>query len=170
MAYPARFTHFTTTIWSNPISLECVSHDQLSRASEYRHRVWTSARDEAFADRFALTSLPRVAPEPPSTCNMAPFFSILTSRHLDYSQSPNEFRDQWTRPSDVFSVLLILGGDVVARAMAQVVGSRPTTVAFSFGRPNVFPSLLSFEVCKRKSWSDSCAQDGSRIPYQLFCP
>ncbi|KAI2468954.1 hypothetical protein F4781DRAFT_241175 [Annulohypoxylon bovei var. microspora] len=44
-----------------------------------------------------------------------------------------EFSDQFKNPTDVFSVLLILGGDVVARALAQLVGSRVTPVAFSFG-------------------------------------
>ncbi|KUI62541.1 hypothetical protein VP1G_09659 [Cytospora mali] len=44
-----------------------------------------------------------------------------------------QFRQQWKHPSDVFSVLLILGGDVVAHALAQLVGSRLTPVAFSFG-------------------------------------
>merc|ERR1712093_866825 len=41
--------------------------------------------------------------------------------------------DQWENPSDVFSVLLILGGDVVERALAQLAGSPVTPVAFSFG-------------------------------------
>ncbi|KAI1204976.1 uncharacterized protein F4807DRAFT_465082 [Annulohypoxylon truncatum] len=45
----------------------------------------------------------------------------------------SELSQQWSNPSDVFSVLLILGGDVVARALAQLAGSRVTPVAFSFG-------------------------------------
>lgn len=42
---------------------------------------------------------------------------------------------QWTKPNDIFSVLLILGGDIVQHALAQLVGSRShiTPVAFSFG-------------------------------------
>ncbi|KAI2742526.1 hypothetical protein DTO013E5_3546 [Penicillium roqueforti] len=40
---------------------------------------------------------------------------------------------QGVHPSDVFSVLLILGGDIVARALAQLAGSGLTPVTFSFG-------------------------------------
>lgn len=66
---------------------------------------------------------------------MAPFLATLISRNFDPSQVAKGFKDQWTQPGDVFSVLLILGGDVIARAMAQVAGSGPSTVAFSFGIP-----------------------------------
>ncbi|KAN0069078.1 hypothetical protein V8E54_012707 [Elaphomyces granulatus] len=45
----------------------------------------------------------------------------------------NEFSDQWIHPGDVFSVLLILGGDVISRALAQLTGGFLTPVAFSFG-------------------------------------
>ena len=44
-----------------------------------------------------------------------------------------EFSEQSTNPSDVFSVLLILGGDMIARALAQLAGFAVTPVAFSFG-------------------------------------
>ncbi|EWZ48974.1 hypothetical protein FOCG_07389 [Fusarium oxysporum f. sp. radicis-lycopersici 26381] len=54
-------------------------------------------------------------------------------RAFDPGLPSSEFSNQWKHPSDVFSVLLILGGDVVARALAQLVGSRFTPVAFSFG-------------------------------------
>lgn len=64
---------------------------------------------------------------------MAPITLQLFRRMFDTSTPPNEFRAQWTHPGDVFSVLLILGGDVVARALAQLAGSRWTPVAFSFG-------------------------------------
>lgn len=47
---------------------------------------------------------------------------------------PN-LQSQWKSPSDVFSILLILGGDIIHRALAQLVGSTGlfTPVAFSFG-------------------------------------
>ncbi|KFZ24659.1 hypothetical protein V502_00861 [Pseudogymnoascus sp. VKM F-4520 (FW-2644)] len=54
-------------------------------------------------------------------------------RIFDAGSPSSEFSNQWKNPSDVFSVLLILGGDVVARALAQVSGSAVTPVAFSFG-------------------------------------
>jgi hypothetical protein len=51
-----------------------------------------------------------------------------------WSSAPNEFVAQFTEPSDIFSVLLILGGDVVQLALAALAGGSPfTPVAFSFG-------------------------------------
>ncbi|CAG9954297.1 unnamed protein product [Clonostachys rosea f. rosea IK726] len=52
---------------------------------------------------------------------------------FDPSLPSGEFFQQWINPSDVFSVLLILGGDVVGRALAQVAGTGLTPVTFSFG-------------------------------------
>ena len=69
---------------------------------------------------------------------MAPLLATLISRNFDPSQVTKVFTDQWVQPGDAFTVLLILGGDVIARAMAQVAGSGPSTVAFSFGMPFFF--------------------------------
>ncbi|RPA83516.1 hypothetical protein BJ508DRAFT_197872, partial [Ascobolus immersus RN42] len=44
-----------------------------------------------------------------------------------------QLREQWTRPQDIFSLLLIVGGDVVGRALAQLSGGPITPVTFSFG-------------------------------------
>ncbi|KAE8151309.1 hypothetical protein BDV25DRAFT_152779 [Aspergillus avenaceus] len=66
----------------------------------------------------------------------------------------NELQQQWTNPSDVMSLLLLIGGDVVQKAIAQLVGRtiRPfrtcevgiTPVAFSFGWvAYAFTNLLS---------------------------
>ncbi|KAI1808934.1 hypothetical protein F4811DRAFT_6701 [Daldinia bambusicola] len=44
----------------------------------------------------------------------------------------DELRSQWDKPNEVFSVLLILGGDVVGRALAQLAGSGLAPVTFSF--------------------------------------
>ncbi|KAK5660284.1 hypothetical protein OQA88_12824 [Cercophora sp. LCS_1] len=63
---------------------------------------------------------------------MAPLLLHLLSR-FDPSVATDEIREQWELPGDVFSVLLILGGDVVARALAQLAGRGFTPVAFSFG-------------------------------------
>lgn len=68
---------------------------------------------------------------------MAPFLATLISRNFDPSKGTEEIKAQWISPSGVFSVLLILGGDVITRAMAQVAGSGPSTVAFSFGMPSL---------------------------------
>ncbi|KAI1168897.1 hypothetical protein F5B18DRAFT_645762 [Nemania serpens] len=57
----------------------------------------------------------------------------LVRRAFEPGRPSSALSSQWQNPSDVFSVLLILGGDVVARALAQLAGSRFTPVAFSFG-------------------------------------
>lgn len=64
---------------------------------------------------------------------MPPVLVDLMRRNFDPGYPSREFWAQWKNPGDVFSVLLILGGDVVARALAQLVGSGITPVAFSFG-------------------------------------
>lgn len=62
------------------------------------------------------------------------------------SLQPNlgsQLREQWSNPGDIFSLLLLIGGDIVQMALAQLVGVRisitehlrvpVTPVAFSFG-------------------------------------
>ena len=81
---------------------------------------------------------------------MPPVIFQLLRRGLDPSVPTGEFAGQWKNPSDVFSVLLILGGDVVARALAQVAGTHVTPVAFSFGKSPCAPSpyiMLTFVFC-----------------------
>ncbi|KAF7557284.1 hypothetical protein G7Z17_g771 [Cylindrodendrum hubeiense] len=63
---------------------------------------------------------------------MYPFLP-LRSRGFYPGLPSDQFSDQWENPRDVFSVLLILGGDIVSRALAQLAGGRVTPVAFSFG-------------------------------------
>lgn len=43
------------------------------------------------------------------------------------------FIEQMKNPSEVFSVVLIIGGDIVQKAIAQVAGRHVTFIAFSFG-------------------------------------
>jgi hypothetical protein len=40
---------------------------------------------------------------------------------------------QWRNPGDILSVLMLLGPDVVQRAIAQLAGRAITPVAFSYG-------------------------------------
>ena len=60
---------------------------------------------------------------------MAPLFP----RSFDTRLAAQALSDQWQSPGDIFSVLLLLGGDVINRALAQITGSYFTPVAFSFG-------------------------------------
>lgn len=62
------------------------------------------------------------------------------SQTFNSTTAPQGLRSQWTHPGDVFSVLLILGPDVVRRALAQLAGGALTPVAFSFGEFRVIRS------------------------------
>ncbi|KAM7219242.1 hypothetical protein V8F06_005411 [Rhypophila decipiens] len=44
-----------------------------------------------------------------------------------------ELTAQWTNPSDVTTVLMVIGGDVVQKALAQCTGTLYAPVCFSFG-------------------------------------
>lgn len=46
---------------------------------------------------------------------------------------PEIFSTQWRNPTDVLSVLLIIGGDIIQKALAQLSGGLLVPVAFSFG-------------------------------------
>ncbi|CAG8953954.1 hypothetical protein HYFRA_00010915 [Hymenoscyphus fraxineus] len=72
-----------------------------------------------------------------------------------------ELRDQWRNPGDILSLLLLIGGDIVQKATAQLVGVqfRPwkngpaigfTPIAFSFGWVTyAFTSLMNVVGGKR---------------------
>lgn len=47
--------------------------------------------------------------------------------------SLTELKLQWHNPTDILSFLLLLGPDVIQRAIAQQVGHNITPIAFSFG-------------------------------------
>lgn len=81
------------------------------------------------------------------TNTMAPVLLDLVRRAFAPGRPSDAFSAQWRNPGDVFSVLLILGGDIVARALAQLVGSKITPVAFSFGN-------LSFQNAPSHSFAD----------------
>jgi hypothetical protein len=53
---------------------------------------------------------------------------------INLNTSADRFRDVWSSPAGYAStILLLIGGDVVLRALAQLAGGRITPVAFSFG-------------------------------------
>ncbi|KAI2618342.1 hypothetical protein GGR54DRAFT_149899 [Hypoxylon sp. NC1633] len=65
---------------------------------------------------------------------MPPFLNAFVPRaDFQPGMTSDELRKQWSHPGEVFSVLLILGGDVVARALAQSTGSPIGLPSFSFG-------------------------------------
>jgi hypothetical protein len=61
--------------------------------------------------------------------------ALQSSSSAKGSNSSTEYQlvGQWANPSDVLSVLLIVGGDVVQKALAQASGGYFTPVCFSFG-------------------------------------
>lgn len=79
---------------------------------------------------------------------MPPFFTIPRQRSLDFKPSliPLELRTQWLHPSEAFSVLLIVGGDVIGRALAQFSGSGIAPVTFSFGMASCSSISLSLSL------------------------
>ncbi|KAH6666290.1 hypothetical protein B0J14DRAFT_604564 [Halenospora varia] len=59
---------------------------------------------------------------------------LLARENISHlAATSNELRQQWAQPTDVFNVLLLLGGDIVNKALAQLSGSVITPVTFSFG-------------------------------------
>lgn len=68
------------------------------------------------------------------------------------SLANDEVKSQWQNPGDILSLLLLIGGDVIQRAIAQLAGDHtlPTPVVFSFGWvAYTFTSLLSAVGDKR---------------------
>lgn len=64
----------------------------------------------------------------------APIFQLFPRREFDPGAPAASFADEWANPSNyAFTILLLLGGDVIARALAQLAGGPLTPVAFSFG-------------------------------------
>ncbi|KAF7541019.1 hypothetical protein G7054_g943 [Neopestalotiopsis clavispora] len=49
------------------------------------------------------------------------------------STTVSQLSSQWANPSDVTTVLMVIGGDVVQKALAQTTGCWYTPVCFSFG-------------------------------------
>lgn len=70
---------------------------------------------------------------------MAPiwFYSLASSipvkREVLNDAAARALRFQWRNPADILSVLLLLGPEIVKKAVAAQTGRRITPVAFSFG-------------------------------------
>ena len=79
---------------------------------------------------------------------------LQTRSDFNTSTSPTEFRSQFTHPGDVFSILLLLGPDVVAQAIAQLAGGLLCPVTFSFGWVAYGVSALVSAVGENKLMPD----------------
>jgi hypothetical protein len=56
----------------------------------------------------------------------------------------NQLSAQWSNPSDVLSLLLLIGGDIVQKALANTAGDPLTPICFSFGWvSDAFTSLFA---------------------------
>jgi hypothetical protein len=65
---------------------------------------------------------------------MAPLLQFLFPRDFNTSTPADAFSQEWSQPSNyAFTILLLLGGDLINRALAQLAGGYITPVAFSFG-------------------------------------
>ncbi|KAL8722716.1 MAG: hypothetical protein Q9225_000828 [Loekoesia sp. 1 TL-2023] len=64
------------------------------------------------------------------TLRVLPRYPILEDQ---WEAAASRIASQWQNPNDVLTVLLIIGGDIVQKALAQLSGGRFVPVAFSFG-------------------------------------
>ncbi|EED16997.1 conserved hypothetical protein [Talaromyces stipitatus ATCC 10500] len=76
---------------------------------------------------------------------MAPMLQFLFQRRDFNTSAPADaFDREWSQPSNyAFTILLLLGGDLINRALAQLAGGWVTPVAFSFG----WVSYATASVC-----------------------
>ena len=76
------------------------------------------------------------------------------SRDFDPVEPAAAFASEWTQPSNyAFTILLLLGGDVITRALGQLAGGLVTPVAFSFG--TYTPSRMK-KTSRRPLLTGSC--------------
>ncbi|KAL9083218.1 MAG: hypothetical protein Q9165_008624 [Trypethelium subeluteriae] len=85
---------------------------------------------------------------------MAPLMGHIFARQNSYvnlNGPLSAFADEWSAPSNyAFTILLLLGGDVVSRALAQLAGGWYTPVAFSFGWVSYATSAVNSAVGEMK--------------------
>ncbi|OJD36806.1 uncharacterized protein BKCO1_900050 [Diplodia corticola] len=100
---------------------------------------------------FLIATLPTCVDGLPTPTNVQPSAQSATTtssptpRSGDGTANPlGALARQWQNPSDLSSVLMIIGGDIVQKAVAQLRGRHIAPVAFSFGFVSYsFTSLLS---------------------------
>lgn len=68
------------------------------------------------------------------TRSISDSFPMLRDIDMKSGLTASEFlAAQWRNPSDILSVLMLLGPEIVQKAIAQLTGRIITPVAFSFG-------------------------------------
>ncbi|KFY34407.1 hypothetical protein V494_06802 [Pseudogymnoascus sp. VKM F-4513 (FW-928)] len=76
---------------------------------------------------------------------------IFPRREFDSSAPTDAFASEWSNPSNyAFTILLLLGGDVISRALAQLAGGPIVPVAFSFGWVSYATSAICSAVGENK--------------------
>lgn len=78
---------------------------------------------------FLILSL---IPSPCEACTVHAFQNANVSEE-QWQSAANRVANQWQNPTDVLTILMIIGGDVVQKALAQLCGGYFVPVAFSFG-------------------------------------
>ena len=71
-------------------------------------------------------------PHPCEAPNLPAFHSIDVPEER-WHNAASRLASQWQNPTDVLTILLIIGGDIVQKALAQLCGGYFVPVAFSFG-------------------------------------
>ena len=69
----------------------------------------------------------------PCECPVLPKANGLPILEVRWQEASSRLASQWQNPNDVLTVLLIIGGDIVQKALAQMSGGHLVPVAFSFG-------------------------------------
>ena len=70
---------------------------------------------------------------------------IFAKRQFNAYAATAAFANEWSNPSNfAFTILLLLGGDVISRSLAQLAGGIVTPVAFSFGMFFAMQRLSAF--------------------------
>ncbi|KAL0567623.1 hypothetical protein V5O48_014368, partial [Marasmius crinis-equi] len=84
----------------------------------------------------------------------------LVLRSAQTAADLSAVREQWRDPNDVLTLLMIIGGDVVQSALAQLASSHPkffTPIAFSFGWVAYsFSAILSVVGSRRLAPEPDC--------------
>ena len=68
-----------------------------------------------------------------SPIHIVPSAQLAKPNGSHFVAATKDLRQQWMQSRDVISVLLLLGGEIVNKALAQLAGGVLTPVTFSFG-------------------------------------